>query len=156
MQITNTRQPAVVPVDFNASPAWPTSGIYPNGDIPWKDTSALAITGTAWDNGWDFASPKMQSTTLNNTVTSPQFSTVQYQGTPFVIDSSDAPLVMQFLPSGDTYTSASYLSHFTSTTDPVSALTSCPNGGTTPSAHSHPHSIPHVQAPITLPIFRQV
>ena len=156
MAVTNTRQQPVVPVDFNASPPWPTSGAYPNGDIPWIDTSSLAVTGTGWDNGWDFASPKMQATTLNNTVGSPPFSTVQYQGTPFVIDSADAPLVMQFLRSGDTYTSASYLSRFTATTDPVSALTSCPNNGTTPSADYHHVNIHQATQQFTAPVSRRM
>jgi type IV pilus assembly protein PilY1 len=136
LAITSQNQQPVVPVDYNANPPWPASGKYPYGDIPWLDTSSLAISGISWGNGWDFASPKVQRTTLNNTVT-PAFTTVQYMGAPFVIDAADAPYVMQFLRSGDAYTDPAYLKRFTATTDPVSALTACPNGGTTPSADYH-------------------
>jgi type IV pilus assembly protein PilY1 len=156
MVITSTWQQPVVPVDFNATPPWPVSGNYPYGDIPWKDTSTLAITGVGWNNAWDFASPKMPATILNNTVVGPRFATVQYQGAPFVIDSADAPLVMQFLRSGDTYTTASYLSRFTASTDPVSALTACPNGGTTPSADYHHVNIHQSVEQFTAPVARRV
>jgi len=156
LTVTNKLQQPVVAVDFTANPPWPASGTYPVGNIPWVDTSSLTITGVGWNNPWDFASPKMQLTTLNNTVTNPAFATVQYQGAPFVIDSADAPLVMQFLRSGDTYTAASYLSRFTATTDPVSALTSCPNNGTTPSADYHHVNIHQATAQFTASISRRL
>ena len=138
LEVINQQDQPIVPVDYNASPAWPPSGQFPDGLIPFYDTSSLTITGPNWAVGanWDFASPKMPATTLN-TGLSPAFTTVQYMGAPFVIDASDAPYVLQFLQTGDSFTPVSYLQRFTQTTDPVSALTSCPNNGTTPSPDYH-------------------
>jgi len=136
LTISSANQQPVVPVDYSATPPWPASGRYPYGTIAWLDTSALKISGPSWAASWDFASPKSSNTVLNNTVT-PAFTAVQYMGAPFVIDAADAPYVMQFLRSGDAFTSAAYLQRFTATTDPVSLLASCPNGGTTPSADYH-------------------
>ncbi len=151
MSITTLGQQPVVPVDYTANPPWPASGKFPYGTIPWINTSSLAITGTSWDNGWDFASPKLAATTLNNTVT-PAFSTVQYMGGPFVIDGADAPYVLQFLRNGDTYTTAAYLQRFTATTDPVSALTTCPNSGTTPSPDYHHVNMHQAMIQFTAPV----
>ncbi len=138
LAIANQQDQPVVLVDFNATPAWPLSGQFPDGNIPWFDTSSLTITGPSWATGvsWNFASPQQASTVLNNTV-SPSFTTVQYMGAPFVIDASDAPYVLQFLQTGDSYTPVSYLQRFTQTTDPVSGLSKCPNNGTTPSPDYH-------------------
>jgi len=151
MSITTLGQQPVIPVDYTANPPWPATGKFPYGTIPWLNTSSLTITGTIWDNGWDFASPKLAATTLNNTAT-PAFSTVQYMGAPFVIDGADAPYVMQFLRNGDAYTTAAYLQRFTATTDPVSALTACPNGGTTPSADYHHVNMHQAMIQFTAPV----
>jgi len=149
-----TQQP-VVPVDYTVNPAWPDSGQFPYGDIPFTDTSNLKISGTGWDNNWDFASPGMPATTLNSTV-SPAFSTVQYMGAPFVIDAADAPYVIQFLRDGDAFTTPDYLQRFTATTDPVSGLASCPNNGTTPSADYHHVNIHQATERFTAPVLRRL
>lgn len=156
--VTSATQQPVVPVDFSANPAWPDSGQFPFGTIPFINTFNLKITGTGWDNNWNFASPGLPATTLDNTVTSPSFTTVQYQGAPFIVDSADAPYVLQFLRDGDSFTSASYLRRFTSTTDPVSGLTSCSasSNGTVPSQDYHHVNVHQATERFTAPILRRL
>src|SRR5262249_48309740 len=137
------------------NPPWPDFNQFPYGLMPFYDTSSLKISGTGWDNNWNFASPGMPATTLNNGL-SPAFTTVQYMGAPFVIDAADAPFVMRFLRDGDAFTPPNYLPRFTSTTDPVSGLTNCPNNGTTPSPDYHHVNIHQATERFTAPVSRRL
>ncbi|WP_338869837.1 hypothetical protein [Myxococcus stipitatus] len=86
--ITNNTEQPVVPVDYGTD--FPTSGMYPNGDI-----ENFATTSTV-------ARPQFTATTLNNTVSGPRFNTVRYMGGSFIIDAADAKRVIDFIRSEST------------------------------------------------------
>lgn len=80
----NTGQQPVVPVNYSL--AWPASGIYPNAAVPNYNT----LTAGESKPGYAVA-------TLDNSNTVPRFTTVRYNGGPFIIDASDARRVIDFL-----------------------------------------------------------
>jgi type IV pilus assembly protein PilY1 len=76
----NPGEAPVVPVPYTLP--YPVSGVYPYGNV-----NFIATNHTQ-------ARPWFGATTLDHTVTSPKWSTIQYQGAPFIIDAVDAQRVI--------------------------------------------------------------
>ncbi|TQF15617.1 hypothetical protein FJV41_12550 [Myxococcus llanfairpwllgwyngyllgogerychwyrndrobwllllantysiliogogogochensis] len=130
--ITNTAEQPVVPVNYAST--FPTTGIYPYGAIDNFTTTA------------DTARPFFTAATLNNTVTSPRFSTVRYMGGAFIIDAADAKYVIDFIRSG------------TGDLSPEKFRTTCANDCSTFKNNSGCHHVRMHQSTIefTAPVARRI
>ncbi|MFT3841398.1 MAG: hypothetical protein QM723_30690 [Myxococcaceae bacterium] len=115
--ITAILSQPVTLVDFTSS--WPVSGIFPDATVPMYNLSSALPAYSAISN-------------LNFT-NKPLWTTISYQGGPFVIDAVDAKNVFNFLKTGDSAVGVplSALTPFTST------ATSCPGGGVDADSTAH-------------------
>ncbi|WP_163996187.1 hypothetical protein [Pyxidicoccus caerfyrddinensis] len=84
--ITNATEQPVVQVNYGVP--FPVSGIYPYGDV--EDFAT----------GSSDARPYFADKTLNNTVSTPRFSTVRYSGGAFIFAAEDARRVIEFIRTG--------------------------------------------------------
>ncbi|WP_342379172.1 hypothetical protein NVS55_07070 [Myxococcus stipitatus] len=100
--ITNPTEQPVVPVDYSTD--FPASGMYPYGNIENFDTTSSV------------ARPQFTSTTLNNSVSGPRFTTARYMGGSFIIDAVDAKRVIDFIRSNSTTGGAESPAKFRTTT----------------------------------------
>jgi type IV pilus assembly protein PilY1 len=105
LSITNNDHEPVVPVKY--SEAWPASnnGVYEYGPIPMFNSAMYPSLPDYPEKNLDEG-------------TSPQFTTIQYLGGPFIIAKKDAENVIAFLKSGDANTPVG-----TGSTGPLSRFT---------------------------------
>ncbi|QSQ19856.1 hypothetical protein JY651_31820 [Pyxidicoccus parkwayensis] len=128
--ITNATEQPVVMVNYGV--AFPGSGIYPYGNVD------------NFTTGSGDARPWFNSTTLNNTISTPRFSTVRYSGGAFIIAAEDAQRAIDFIRSG------------TGPLSPQKFRTSCGCGTFTNNSGCHYVRMHQATIEFTAPIARRI